>query len=137
MVEKGIVKNFHTAFNKYIGDGAPAHEKKIHVSPLSAIKIINDAGGLAFIAHPGKMKESILTSLIQLGIDGIEVVHSSHKRSQQKFYRGIVNQYCLLESGGSDFHGGFRNDDENFGKYTVSESVVETLKRWPKIKLLA
>jgi predicted metal-dependent phosphoesterase TrpH len=135
MVTKGFVKNFQTAFNKFIGDGAPAHEKKIHVSPLSAIKIINDAGGLAFIAHPGKMKESILTSLIQLGIDGIEVVHSSHRRSQQKFYRGIVNQYCLLESGGSDFHGGFRNDGENFGKYTVSELVVDNIKKMAQNKI--
>ena len=135
MVSKGFVKNFQTAFNKYIGDGAPAHEKKIHVSPLSAIKIINDAGGLAFIAHPGRMKESILTSLIQLGIDGIEVVHSSHKRSQQKFYKGIVNQYCLLESGGSDFHGGFRNDSENLGKYTVSETVVENIRKMAQNKI--
>ena len=135
MVEKGFVKNFQSAFNKYIGDGAPAHEKKIHVSPLSAIKIINDAGGLAFIAHPGKMKESILTSLIQLGIDGIEVVHPSHKRSQQKFYRGIVSQYCLLESGGSDFHGGFRNDDDNFGKYTVSDSIVGNIRKMAQNKI--
>ncbi len=135
MVEKGFVKNYQTAFNKFIGDGALAHEKKIHVSPLSAIKIINDAGGLAFIAHPGKMKESILTSLIQLGIDGIEVVHSSHRRSQQKFYRGIVNQYCLLESGGSDFHGGFRNDQDNFGKYTISKSVVDNIRKMAQNKI--
>ncbi len=33
MVDKGIVNNFHTAFNKYIGDTRPAAEKKIHVSP--------------------------------------------------------------------------------------------------------
>lgn len=135
MVEKGVVKNFQSAFNKYIGDGASAHEKKIHVSPYSAIKIINDAGGLAFIAHPGKMKESILTSLIQLGIDGIEVVHPSHKRSQQKFYRGIVNQYCLLESGGSDFHGGFRNDEDNLGKYTISDAIVENIRKMAQSKI--
>lgn len=128
MVEKGIVSNFFAAFQQYIGDGAPAAEKKIHVSPQSAVKIINDAGGLAFIAHPGNMKETTLKSLINLGIDGIEVVHPSHKRSQQKFYRGIVNQYCLLESGGSDFHGGMRNDDENLGKYYTSLTVMENIR---------
>lgn len=135
MVKKGFVKNFQMAFYKYIGDGAPAFEKKIHVSPLSAIKIINDAGGLAFIAHPNKMKESILTNLIKLGVDGIEVVHSSHKRYQQKFYRGIVNQYCLLESGGSDFHGGLRADEGNFGKYTISHLVVENIKKMAQTKI--
>ena len=128
MVDKGIVTNFYAAFQQYIGDGAPAAEKKIHVSPHSAVKIINDAGGLAFIAHPGNMKEATLKRLINLGIDGIEVVHPSHKRSQQKFYRGIVNQYCLLESGGSDYHGGMRNDNGNFGKYYTSVSVLENIR---------
>lgn len=134
MIEKGAVANFYEAFNKYIGDDGPAAEKKIHVSPQSAIKIINDAGGLAFIAHPGKMKESVLTNLINLGVDGIEVIHCSHKRAQQKFYKGIVNQYCLLESGGSDFHGGLRNDEDNFGKYHTKGSVVENIKSMAKNK---
>jgi hypothetical protein len=129
MIEKGVVSGFYNAFQKYIGDGAPANEKKIHVSPQSAIKIINDAGGLSFLAHPGRMKESIIFELIRLGIDGIEVVHSSHKRTQQRFYKGIVNQYCLLESGGSDFHGGLRNDEANLGKYYTSYTVLENIKR--------
>lgn len=128
MLQKGYIKNFLQAFHKYIGDNKPAFEKKIHVSAQSAIKIINDAGGLSFIAHPGKMQESILNNLIQIGIDGIEVVHSSHKKKQQDFYKEIVNQYCLLESGGSDFHGGLRNDELNFGKYCVPFSVVENMK---------
>lgn len=137
MVEKGFIKNFYEAFQKYIGDNGPAAEKKVHVSPQSAIKIINDAGGLAFIAHPGHMKESILTKLIDIGIDGIEVIHCSHKKMQQKFYRGIVNQYCLLESGGSDFHGGPRNDENNFGKYFTKSSVVENIRQMAKTKLVS
>ncbi|MBK8945868.1 MAG: PHP domain-containing protein [Ignavibacteriae bacterium] len=128
LLKKGITKNFLQAFQKYIGDDGPAFERKIHVSPQSAFKIINDAGGLSFIAHPGKMKESILNKLIKLGIDGIEVVHSSHKKFQQKFYADIVNEYCLLASGGSDFHGGLRNDEANFGKYFVNESILNNIK---------
>lgn len=129
MLQNGLIDNYYQAFNKYIGDNCPAFEKKIHISPQSAIKIINDSGGLSFIAHPGNMKESILINIINLGIDGIEVIHSSHKRYQQKFYKGIVNQYCLLESGGSDFHGGLRNDESNFGKYYVSSKVLDNLKK--------
>ncbi len=128
LLNKGLVKSFHQAFNKYIGDDCPAFERKIHVSPQSAIKIISDAGGLSFIAHPGHMKESILKNLISLGIDGIEVIHSSHKKYLQKFYKGIVNQYCLLESGGSDFHGGFRNDESNFGQYYTTPTILENIR---------
>ncbi len=135
MVQKGFVNNFQKAFNQFIGDYKPAYEKKIHVSPQSVIKIINDSGGLAFIAHPGKMKESILTHLIKLGIDGIEVIHPSHKHLQQKFYKGIVNQYCLLESGGSDYHSGSRNDENNFGKYYTTKTVLKNLKNMVSSKV--
>lgn len=134
MVINNVVKSFNMAFLKYIGDFAPAFEKKYNVSAKSAIKIINNSGGLAFIAHPGKMKESILMNIINQGIDGIEVIHCSHKKYQQKFYRGIVNQYCLLESGGSDFHGGLRNDDNNFGKYYTTSTIVNNIKKMVQIK---
>jgi 3',5'-nucleoside bisphosphate phosphatase len=39
-----------------------------------------------------------------------------------------VNQYFLLESGGSDFHGGKKNDDHTLGLFTVPMHVVETMR---------
>ena len=128
LLAKGQVKSFFEAFYKYIGNHAPAYERKVHLSPQSAFKIINDAGGLSFIAHPGDMPEILIKELIDAGVDGIEVIHPSHSPEQVRFYRGIVNQYFLLESGGSDFHGGKREDDENLGKYHTTSKVVEAMK---------
>ena len=129
MVDLGLVKDYYSAFDNFLGDGKPACERKIHVSPQSALKIINDAGGLSFIAHPGYVKESILMTLIKAGLDGIEVVHPSHKEYKKRFYKGIVNQYCLLESGGSDFHGGKKGDADNLGKYCIDASKVEAMRK--------
>ena len=129
MVELGLINDYYEAFEKYLGDRGPAYERKIHVSPQSALKLINDAGGLSFIAHPGFMDEVTLLHLIKSGIDGIEVIHPSHKPFQQKFYKGIVSQYCLLESGGSDFHGGKKGDNENLGSYYISQLQVEAMKK--------
>jgi hypothetical protein len=128
MLEKGLITTYYEAFNKYIGNHCPAYEKKIHISPQSVVKIISDAGGLSFIAHPGNMPESLLKELIEEGIDGIEVIHPSHTPNQIRFYRGIVSEYFLLESGGSDFHGGKREDDVNLGKYYASYSVVDAMR---------
>ena len=128
MVNLGLINNYYEAFEKYIGDYGPAFERKIHVSPQSATKLISDAGGLSFIAHPGYMKESILTDLIKAGIDGIEVIHPSHSENQINFYRGIVNQYCLLEVGGSDFHGGKKEDGNSLGKYLISPNNLEAMR---------
>jgi predicted metal-dependent phosphoesterase TrpH len=128
MHEKKLVSSYYEAFNKYIGNGCPAYEKKVHISPQSAFKIINDAGGLSFIAHPGYMPESLLKELIEEGVDGIEVLHPSHSPQQVKFYKGIVGEYFLLESGGSDFHGGKREDENNFGRYYTNYSIVEAMR---------
>jgi len=129
MLNKELISTYYEAFNKYIGNGGPAFEKKVHISPQSAFKIINDAGGLSFIAHPGYMEESLLKELIDEGVDGIEVIHSSHSQHQVKFYRGIVNEYFLLECGGSDFHGGKRDDEKNFGKFYTKYSVIEAMRK--------
>ncbi|MCX7797294.1 MAG: PHP domain-containing protein [Melioribacter sp.] len=129
LVDLGLVKSYAEAFEKYIGDYGPAYERKIHISPQSALKLINEAGGLSFIAHPGYMKESILLNIIKSGIDGIEVIHPSHDENQINFYRGIVNQYCLLETGGSDFHGGKKNDEGNLGNYYISINHVDAMRK--------
>lgn len=128
LLAKGQVKSFFEAFYKYIGNHAPAYERKVHLSPQSAFKIISDAGGLSFIAHPGNMPEILIKELIDAGVDGIEVIHPSHSPEQVRFYRGIVNEYFLLECGGSDFHGGKREDDENLGKFYTSAKVVDTMR---------
>ncbi len=128
MLELGLVKSFQDAFNKYIKNGGPAYEGKVHLSPQSAFKIISDAGGLSFVAHPRYMSENIIKELIDAGADGIEVIHPSHSKELTRFYRGIVNEYYLLESGGSDFHGGKRADDDKFGKFFTTPIVVDTMR---------
>ena len=129
LVKNGLVSNYFEAFSKYIGNGCPAYERKVHVSPRSAFKIISDAGGLSFIAHPGHLPDAIMVELIEAGLDGIEVVHPSHNEARQEFYRGVVDQYFLLECGGSDYHGGKKNDEGVFGAYTVSLDIVENMRK--------
>ncbi|MFZ6033407.1 MULTISPECIES: PHP domain-containing protein [Melioribacter] len=129
LVDLGIIDNYFEAFEKYIGDKGPAYERKIHFSPQSALKLIEDAGGLSFIAHPGFIKESILVNIIEAGLDGIEVIHPSHNDNQIGFYKGIVNQYCLLESGGSDFHGGKKNDEDNLGKFNLAPNHLDAMRK--------
>lgn len=129
LIELGYVKNFYEAFDKYLRDNGPAYEKKNHLSAVSAIKLIGDAGGVTILAHPGNLNESILTSLIKSGIDGIEIVHPSHSDSQMRFYKGVVNSYFLLQTGGSDYHGGIKNDEDNFGKCFVSPKLVDTMRK--------
>jgi hypothetical protein len=67
--------------------------------------------------------------LISAGLDGIEVVHPSHSEERVAFYRGIVSEYFLLASGGSDFHGGRRNDLQALGRYHITAEEVDMMRR--------
>ncbi|MBI5475281.1 MAG: PHP domain-containing protein [Ignavibacteriales bacterium] len=130
LVNGGHTETYYEAFNKYIGDGKPAYEQKWNFSPEDTIRLISQSGGLSFLAHPGRSaKEDLIFRLIKAGLDGIEVVHPGHSPDLVYYYRGIVNEYCLLESGGSDFHGGERNDDEILGRYFVKSAVVDMMRR--------
>ena len=130
LVDEGFIDSYGKAFDDFIGDSCPAFEPKYKISPADAMEIIANAGGISILAHPGYyVTDNDLSDLIRAGLDGIEVVHPAHDAERVKHYRGIASTYFLLESGGSDFHGGKRNDEINFGAYTVGYEIVEAMKR--------
>ena len=130
MLDEGLTSDYAEAFEQYIGDSCPAFEPKYRISPEDAVDIIANAGGISIVAHPGwYISESDLSYLIRAGIDGIEVVHPAHDQNRVRYYRGIASTYFLLESGGSDFHGGKRNDYQNFGTYSVTQDMLDAMKR--------
>ncbi|MBI3189643.1 MAG: PHP domain-containing protein [Ignavibacteriales bacterium] len=130
LVEKKFASSYSEVFQKYIADGGPAYEKKQEFPLEEAVKIISAAGGLSFLAHPANnFTEKELFNIIKTGIDGIEADHPSHSSSAQQYYRGITNEYYLLESGGSDFHGGLRCDEKNFGQCGISLQSVERMRQ--------
>ncbi len=130
LIEGGFVNNYYDAFNKFIGDDKPAYVKKPNISTKDAISLINRCGGLSFVAHPGKSMRhnNSLFEMIELGIDGIEVVHPSHSDYDIEYFRDITSQYFLLESGGSDFHGGRINDVSILGRYYIPEIKITAMK---------
>lgn len=130
LVEGGLAESYRQAFSKYIGYGCPAYEKKYQLSPTEALQLVATAKGLSFLAHPGKyMSDAALLELIKAGVDGVEVIHPSHGPERMAHFRGIVNEYFLLQSGGSDFHGGKKNDDQALGVFTIPVEWVENMRR--------
>ncbi len=127
--ENGYVNNYNEAFLKYIGTNCPAYEKSIETKPAEVISLINEAGGLSFLAHPGRqVPDDTLRHLIDSGLDGLEIVHPSHDAHRQEYYRSIANEYFLLMSGGSDYHGVKPQDEENFGKMHIDYSWLQKMK---------
>ena len=128
LLEYGLVISFKEAFDKYLGDGKPANIKKTGLHIGAALELIESAGGVCSIAHPVlKLDEQELLSLIKAGSKAIEVVHPKHNKEKTLYYRNVAHEYGLLETGGSDFHGGPKGA-VTLGKYTVPYEVVRLLK---------
>lgn len=130
MVELGYVGSYQEAFDNYIRNGGPAYEAKYNFSPEQAIRLINECGGLSFVAHPSAyLEDNIISKLIEYGIDGIEVIHPSHNQTVIELLQKTASEYFLLESGGSDYHGGLRGDDEAIGKYIIPYKYINAMKK--------
>src|SRR5213079_3198092 len=56
LARKGYVSSIKQAFDKYIGQGAPAYFDKERLIPSRAIERIRAAGGLAVLAHPVQLR---------------------------------------------------------------------------------
>ncbi len=111
LVLKGVVKDFDEAFEKFLGKGKPAYVPKALLSPKEALKIIHEAGGLTSLAHPYYLKLSpegvrdFVRELKGLGLDAIEAYYTDHDQDYTRFCLELAEEFDLLVSGGSDFHG--------------------------------
>lgn len=142
LVEHGIVSDYSTAFEKYLGDNTPYYVARKFTSPKDAIEGIIKAGGVPVLAHPIiyrlpiKELEALVNTLITYGLRGIETLYSSHSKQDENYVRGLAKRKGLIITGGSDFHGkpkpaisiGVGRGNLKI-PYTILESLREEQKR--------
>jgi hypothetical protein len=106
MVDAGYVRDTREAFDRWLGAGCPAFVPRSGVAAEAVVRIIHEAGGLASLAHPGKMRrEPPVRQLAEAGLDAIEVFHPDHDAGLVDRYGQLARELGLLVTGGSDFHG--------------------------------
>ncbi|MBW2407779.1 MAG: PHP domain-containing protein [Deltaproteobacteria bacterium] len=119
MVKKGVVASINEAFDQFLGTGKPAYVDKQRVECFKAIEIIQDAGGVPVLAHPGLLDyqtenqlDELIGKLKKAGIQGVEVYYSGHTPDQTRLYAALAQRHDLLMTGGSDFHGAIQPEIE-------------------------
>ncbi|NQW29311.1 MAG: PHP domain-containing protein [Ignavibacteria bacterium] len=125
LVKRGFCPDTQRVFDMYLDATGPAYVAKSDFSVKEGVDLIQAAGGVAVIAHPGKtyMDPRMFLTLVASGIDGIEVYHPSQWHVTREYYRVLAEQHGLLISGGSDFHGTREYDEYNFGTFGVTEEL--------------
>ncbi|MFX1394354.1 MAG: PHP domain-containing protein [Promethearchaeota archaeon] len=127
---------------KMISLGGQAYvDREFELNFEESIDLINAAGGIPIIAHPGIYEVSNRSKFIEFcisaGIKGIEIEYTYSKNrpfyntdkaewAQEylpRFYRKLADKFKLIKSGGSDYHGG--NKGINIGDANVPNKYLK------------
>ena len=117
--ERGYCSNPFAFQKEYTSRGSFGYSEVGRPSPEKAVEIITACGGIASLAHPGRIeleKEeliSLVKRLVSLGLKGIEAVHSAHTPNEKAYYTEMAKEYGLLVTGGSDTH--FKDGSKQIG----------------------
>jgi len=111
LVAKGYFTNTDTVFENLIGWGRPAYVDRERLTAKEGIALIQNARGVAVLAHPGLLSEDrgeitrIVSTLVECGLQGIEAVYTEHSRELTRFLIDLASSKNLVWTGGTDFHG--------------------------------
>ena len=135
LLEKGYVKTLQQAFDEYLGEDAKGYVYRYEPQFVEAVHRIRDAGGIASMAHPVRLKGDvsvIIPALAAQGLNAIEAYHSDHRPEDTALFLSLAEQHRLHVTGGSDFHGAAKPGVElgtgRDGNLKVPDDLVRRLR---------
>ena len=132
LIKKGVDASREEAFTQMLHNHSKYYVSHYSPTPEAVIKLIKDAGGVSVIAHPmashrGRtISLDTFGSLIQAGLDGIEVDHRDHSAEEKTQLISLAKESKLVMTGASDYHG---NGKLNLlGEYTTEPAQWQKLE---------
>ena len=110
LLKEKYVNGIQEAFTRYLGDGKPAFVPTTWVSLIEAVDWIEEAGGVAVLAHPLRYRitaswmRRLLAEFKEMGGAGIEVVTGRSSAEEIRISYNYDKKFDLAGSVGSDFH---------------------------------
>lgn len=121
-------------FDKYMALGRPCYSSLMRPTPESAVEIITECGGVAALAHPGRIDypegldtEGLIRRLLPHGLYGIEGVYTTHTMEETTYYKELAAKYSLAVSGGSDTHFETGLNKIGYPEYYLDDLLAEKI----------
>ena len=141
LAETGQVPDKRTVFAEYLGENCRCYIQRPKISPVEAVTLIREAGGLAVLAHPVMydLAEDDLKQMIremkEAGMCGMEAIYSENTPEDERRFLEMAESFGLSVTGGSDFHGANKPDihlGTGKGNLHIPYSLLEELKKQDK-----
>lgn len=137
MVEKGYFDDMQACFRGPLSAGHGFYRQPKRIDAYNCIRFIKSLGAVAVLAHPFLSLDEaalrgFLPKAVEAGLDGMEVAYSKYSPQTTAVALQVAEDFGLLRSGGSDFHGGNKPDIQlgtGRGDLRVPLAWLEKLKR--------
>ena len=110
-----------------VSNDSPCYIPASKMTYVDGIKLLRSFGAIIILAHPTLMTLDHVKSVLEYGIDGIEVRYPKNKPLEEDLFRNLAKEYNLFVSAGSDFHGDFDKHAEIGTCYLEDEELKKLL----------
>ena len=136
MVQLGYCGSVKEAFSRWLSPKWGYYIPARRPDAYEIIRFIKSIGAVAVLAHPflsleEKQLREFLPGAVAAGLDGMEVCYATYDDLQTRLAMEIADEFGLLYSGGSDFHGQNKPDisiGTGRGNLAVPLQFLEKLK---------
>lgn len=138
LVRKGYFPDPPAVFDELLATGRPGYLGRERLDPEEAIRLARASGGVPIIAHPHTLGldtaseyAEAMETLASAGLAGIECYYGDYARAQQEDLAKTTRRFGLIPSGGSDYHGTYKEGLElgtGRGELLVPDHVLEELE---------
>jgi len=132
LIAKKLVASRDEAFAELLHNNSKYYISHYSPTPEDAIKLIKQAGGVAVIAHPlASLRGRTISiesfkSMVEAGLDGIEISHRDQSEDERQLLREVVEQYGIIATGSSDYHGNGKLNE--LAEFTTTPEDFEALE---------
>ena len=115
LTEAGYIQSPEEAFRTILRPDGPFYHPPHCPQSLQVLEMLRDLKICPVLAHPflslmPRQVEDFLPKAKKQGLIGMEVFYSTYNRRTTQAAQAMAEQYGLLPSGGSDFHGAIKPD---------------------------
>ncbi|MBQ7319550.1 MAG: PHP domain-containing protein [Clostridia bacterium] len=136
LTEKGYTASVAEAFATVLSKQTGHYQQPLRLPVLDTIDFIKSIGAVAVWAHPfldldEQTVRAFLEQAIPHGLDAMETRYSTYAKETEQKAIALAEEYGILQSGGSDFHGKSKPTislGTGEGSLTVPYALLQQLK---------
>lgn len=116
-------------FRRFFGKEGLANVPHYYLSIHEAVCLIQEAGGVPVMAHPGRLRvDALIKALMGEGLRGVEVYYPAHTPEMVRHYLELAAELGLIITGGTDYHGRHSQYQVRLGEYSAPPEALDQLR---------